>query len=624
MGRLVPKYSTIGKVKALVAGFTMCCCLSNFPSQVADCRRFSLVLVLLTIWCPAFAATPGAGAKGGPTAADDRFGNELKRLLGDLDSDRFDQRQRAARRLDELVADPEWRSFLAIEFRRALRRSDISFEVRWHLNRWTRQLPEPPMEPAAATSEEIDQLVRQLDDDSCAVRLGAAERMDWLLNNPTLACAILTRVKQRLAQPSLSAEARRQLEGAWERARAAWLLADTAPQELPPVTDGQIDHWLDDLVRPLPSDEAAKSSTSQSTAHRELLDLLARDEYVPKLKAAITLMLRRNLDSNAASRLRELLDRTKPAMAAEYWHNGRPWSPQFLLVGVPTLSPGAARPTHFDRIDDRVAHCVTGNSLSRGDYPVGVAFPHPQQEGASFHIVNLPTPRRQMAYQYYVRTDPAKRLSALSRRTLDRFLAEKHPLAEPELLMLGQLDPREVSRFAGQYLLLLADGRLVDSHMPRPGGRPSRFGMIAAQLAENGTKEAAPGLTEAIAKNAFLPPTPQAPYRLDWVAALSIATRDPWPEVDSWLANHLAETTLLVEERPIEPEAGATAAAILLRRHGQIAARFGLEPATDPLLAKLHVHGYRFADADARTKFQQWWDHEKVAPAAQNPSTPAF
>ena len=55
-----------------------------------------------------------------------------------------------------------------------------------------------------------------------------------------------------------------------------------------------------------------------------------------------------------------------------------------------------------------------------------------------------------------MKTDPAARLAKLSRRTLDRFLAEKRLLNDSELGMLGQLDAREVSRFASRYFL--ADG----------------------------------------------------------------------------------------------------------------------------------------------------------------------
>ena len=66
---------------------------------------------------------------------------------------------------------------------------------------------------------------------------------------------------------------------------------------------------------------------------------------------------------------------------------------------------------------------MSGNALSEGDYPVGVAFPHPQISDMFFHLVYLPTPRQQMAYEGYVELPPAQRLRELSRHTLDRLLA---------------------------------------------------------------------------------------------------------------------------------------------------------------------------------------------------------
>src|SRR5208337_1793176 len=127
----------------------------------------------------------------------------------------------------------------------------------------------------------------------------------------------------------------------------------------------------------------------------------------------------------------------------------------------PTISPGAAHPSHFDRADDHVAHCVSGNALTPGDYPVGVAFSAPNWHANTqgfFHLVNLPSPRRQIAYSYYVKTDPAVRLAKISRRTLDRFLSDKRLMNDSELGILGQLDAQEVSCFASHYFLLMEDG----------------------------------------------------------------------------------------------------------------------------------------------------------------------
>ena len=145
-----------------------------------------------------------------------------------------------------------------------------------------------------------------------------------------------------------------------------------------------------------------------------------------------------------------------------------------------------------------------------------------------------------------MKTDPAARLAKLSRRTLDRFLAEKKLLSDSELGMLGQLDAREVSRFASRYFLAMEDGMVEEdldqetstsrSHL---GSQSSRFGAICAQLALDGTREAAPGLLEAMRQKKFLSPTPLGPYRLQWLAALSIARRDPWPDVDAWLAENI-------------------------------------------------------------------------------------
>ena len=360
------------------------------------CRLVLLTLPLL------LAAAPNGGGEPSPAAESDRLRGEVARLLGDLDSDRFEVRDRAAQRLEELVGKPELGPLLAAEFQRRLVRADLSFEVRRRLMRWSRQLPSPPAGPPGnASPKELDELVRQLDDDSYAVRLGAVQRLDWLLGNPKLICPVMARLKQRLATGGLGTEARRQLESVWQRARGAWLLSDPAGWDLPAVSPQQIGQWLDALVEPAASGDPSGARRRCEAAERELLDLLARDQYVPQLKKAIEARLAGDLAARrrcpAAS---SCSDWTKPELVAEFWQGGRQTGEQHLVVGVPTLSPSAAKPTHFDRADDRVAHYVSGNSLSPGDYPVGEAFPHPLFEHGFFHLVNLPTPRRRMAYLY--------------------------------------------------------------------------------------------------------------------------------------------------------------------------------------------------------------------------------
>jgi hypothetical protein len=562
---------------------------------------FALLLSLL------LAAEP-AGGGNSPAVDDSRLHAEVTRLIGQLNSDRFEVRRRAADEFEKLVEKPEWRRGLAAEFQQVLVRPDISFEVRRQLERWSRRLPRPPTDPTpAASPAELDKLVRQLDDDSYAVRIGAARRIEWLLGNPKLICPIIVRLKQRLSDQSLDAETKQRIQIAWQLARGTWLASDVDGRELPAVSDQQIDRWLDDLVR---QGDSAVAAAAREAASCELLDLLARDDYVTRLKQAIQARVAKKPDRRAAASLQALLDWTKPELVVEYWKDRRLHTQTSLLVGVAKVAKEGTTPTCFDRVDDRTAHCKSGNSLRPGSYPVGKAFPHRLQEGAFFHLVNLPTPRRRMAYVSCVNVDESKRLAALSQRTLDGLLAEKRPLSEMQLLMLAQLDPAEVSRFADKYFLAAQDRRLSQSGPRRIGGHPSQFGTIAARLAIDGSKEATTGLIEAIAKNRFLPPTLLAPYRLDLLAVLSVAARDPWPSADDWLADRLNESEPLMLGLPTAPEIGATAAAVLLNRRGQTPESHGLQPAPEPLMSDLHVAGYRFASEEARKKVIQWWTQQ--------------
>jgi hypothetical protein len=301
---------------------------------------------------------------------------------------------------------------------------------------------------------------------------------------------------------------------------------------------------------------------------------------------------------------------------AEYWQNRHNLNQQHLLVDVPSQPPGIPKASHFDRIDDRVAHCASGNSLSPGDYPVGVAFPHPQRPDAIFQLVNLPTPRRRMAYTYSSKTGEAQRLAVLSRRTLDRFLAEKHLLDDAEIGMLAQLDAKEMSRFAGQYFNLVEDELLSDEQWStpernRPGGQASRHGMICAQLAACGTKEAIPGLLDAMQRGRFLPPNPLGPYRFHWLAALAIANRDPWPEADAWLVGLLDKTELLVEGQSDGAELGATAARLLLKPRHELPGPLGLRVAAGSLLPTFGIQGYRYESPESSKQVQAWWKRQQ-------------
>jgi len=457
---------------------------------------------------------------------------------------------------------------------------------------------------------EVDRLIADLDGDRFEARRRAAARLKELVADPRWKQALAEEFHRVLAQADVSSEVR------WRLRQWSGRLPEVAHPPAENVSQEEIDRLVEKL-----DDEAFAVRVG---AQRRLEELSLQDELLPRLKKALRAGLAGPISTEAAVRVNRLLQGMQPAMVAEYWYGRTHRTEQHLLIGVPSRVFGAERASHFDRIDDRVAHCVSGNTLSPGDYPVGVAFPDPTREMGMFHLVNLPTPQRRLAYQRYVRTDEATRLAELSRRTLDRMLDQRRELSELELIMLSQLDPKEVSRFAGQFFQVVEDGRLPPPEVPvgmlarpRVGGRPSRFGMICAQLATDGTKDAVPGLLKAIEKARFLPPERSAPYRLEWLAGLSIANRDPWPEVDQWLGSLIAHDEALRIDLRGGPELGATAAGLLWKRHGkEPPSRDLLYPVVEPLIkSRFHVDGYRYPSDAAREAIQQWWQDEINTPA---------
>ena len=225
------------------------------------------------------------------------------------------------------------------------------------------------------SADEIEHLVAQLEDDSYAKRMGAAKRIDWVLNDPRMALPVYTSLKRRLGETELPADAPTWLEPVLERARGGWLATDPPEEDLPPVADDRIDQWIDDLARPIQETDTRAVRRGRRIAEMELKDLLAGGKYVPQIQRLLESRIAgHNIEPESAARLDELLKLTRPAMVAEFWEGGRHGGTQHLLIGVPiTYTQGTSC---FDRIDDRVAHCASGVNLVPGDYPVGVAVPH--------------------------------------------------------------------------------------------------------------------------------------------------------------------------------------------------------------------------------------------------------
>ena len=193
-------------------------------------------------------------------------------------------------------------------------------------------------------------------------------------------------------------------------------------------------------------------------------------------------------------------------------------------------------------------NCVSGNSLSAGDYQVGIAFLHPRQPGAFFHLVNLPTTQRRLAYEFLVEDQSdAQRLTQISEHTLGRILEKlPRPLDDDEMSLLDLLDPDSVSRFVGPYFQAVPDGSCATITRARLVRRVGTW-LMCLWLAIHGTHEAIPGLGQAIDGRRINEPDEVRPFRigLDCGGSQVIAGRDPWDGEDAWLAQRVQRTDRL-------------------------------------------------------------------------------
>ncbi len=607
------------------------------------CRRLLCAGVL------SFVASTSASAGEDPPppsqSVEPAIAQQVQRAISDLDSSQFGAREMAAARLKALVEDRQSQEYLARRFAEILLDERTSPEVCTRVGWFLKQLPPAPpttdamqLSPAA-----IRPLLAQINNDSCSVRDVAERRLHGMLARVDLACSLYVELKQALADPGLSAQSRRVLEPLADQARQAWLLAEPSSVALPSVTAEQMGRWIDCLARseaPANEDRLAKAASQvealapsadlrRGVAERELLELVARDDTRSLVLKMLNERISAAADAAAATHLQQIADFAKPAMAAEVWTNRVNTTVQYLIIGMPQFNTMTLRPTHFDRIDDKTAHCVSGNSLNPGDYPVRRAIPHPEPgKDLMFHLTNLPTPRLRLAYEYQLKRDDAERLKEISRRTLDGILAQKQTLSETEILMLEQLDPAEVSRFTGPYFQAVADQRLVTSGNEL-AGQVTVHGAICQVLARMGTREAVPGL-EQLARSARQRAQNQdelakagyeSPFELAWIAALAIAQRDAWADIDTWLAGLIDEQVLLIKRLDPPPELGATAAAMLLDRHGISTRPFGLEPAGEGVADRFRFTGYHFAPEADRRDVLRWWEKQKTSTTPQH-STP--
>ncbi len=572
--------------------------------RAINCHRLFLTAAACLFAAAHLQADPPAKVDARPTA------EEIRQMVARLDSEEFSARDRAAERLAALVDAHQNDDLLVREFTQALLREATSSEVRFRLDQLLTRLPiAAAVDAAPPKAADIGPLIESLNSDAVSTRDTAERRLRALAAHDELVVPLLTALKSALADPGVKAHQRRVLEPILDRAREAWLASGGRPDGLPAVSAEQVAAWIDQVVAS--SQAGLLEGHRRASAERELLDLIARDDARPQVLALLGQRIESTRDAAVAGQLKQIADFARPAMAAEVWQNHGNLFVQYLIIGEPQHNAMTARPTHFDRIDDKTAHCVSGNSLLPGDYPVRVAIPHPDLgRDLLFYLTNLPTPRDRLAYEYNVRRDPAERLEEISRRTLDDILQHKRGMDEAHVLLLEQLDARAVSAFAGRYFQTVSNRPLVTLGNEL-AGQNTVHGAVCHILARIGTREALPALEQLARSGQLGDPTYECPFRIAWIAALAIAQRDALGGIDESLVRWMGEELPLVTNLDPPPDLGATAAATLLERHGASPHAFGLEAAGESLAERFRLSGYRFGSDADRQEVLRWWQRQK-------------
>jgi hypothetical protein len=203
--------------------------------------------------------------------------------------------------------------------------------------------------------------------------------------------------------------------------------------------------------------------------------------------------------------------------------------------------------------------------------------------------VSLPGARDRFVHQFETtRLDDAARLRAITERTLTPAIDRRRVFEDGERLVLAQLDPPTVARLLGDYFRNVPDEAYdLSDVLPMLTDESSRHRAACLMLAVDGSNEVVPALVEAAQGGRLKQLATDQPHSIPWIAALAIARRDPWPEVDQWLSSLIERHEPITFGSDEACDLGATAAAILAARHNEPVERFGLE-AREPLQRDLH------------------------------------
>lgn len=575
---------------------------------------------------PAVRPPTNTHAKGSaPAAAVDD--NSIAAWINGLTSDDFPTREDARHRLRSALEQPDSAAKVRTAFDQQLQSKDLTLELRMALEELGGRRADDAQVSTAAVLDvsRIDALLGDLESGEFTRRDVSERTLLAAAGEPRTATELLQRLQLRLVDGRATYDTLKRIDPLWTAAWRTWLKADPAATRTPPPEDAEIDAAVGRLVVDA---VGGADAVAQHVADRRLLYWMACDDVLPRV---VKTLERRNAaaDISIAARLRiaRLLAWTRPAMVAEIWSDGKLGTMQHLLIGVPNQPARAPNPSLFDRCTDESARCLSGNMLTPGDYPVGVYFRPPDKPDTMpspdlmFHLVNLPTPRRRLAYDAEVplfsdeRTvehlDKTRR-KQITARTVERFLAERRLLTVREIGMLAYVDPQELSRMVRPYLSSVADERPSDTS-------PSFHELFCVIVARTATSEAGPALAAAVEAGRIKPADDGQSLRLDLLSLLNLASRAPWRDLDVWLAEQIDRTDPIDIADAAAADIGATAAALLVRRAGEEPSTFGLERSAIHFEALADM-AFRFTRPTGRDEVRNWWRERKSK--VEKPPTP--
>lgn len=622
-----------------------------------------------------------------------------------LDSNSCQRRTAAWTFLCNEANFPEKQSALLVAVRQSLLQRKTSFEVQSSLEKLEdillEQMGSAEVEAAKKKVQNIpvgEDALRpecwgMLTSEVCSERNLAERQLKERLRNPKECGKILQILRNMLISQPMSPDDLQRVHGLEQLARFEWLQMPENEREIPAFSESQMQEWVDFLAAAnLPEDvlvpwmnldervtvqfsirpgaelaggdgfgflihgtsrfEQEKGLQIWKTVRIIEDALVCEKTYVQTSRMVQEKLASKKVTPSGTILLKRLAFLSKPCLAAEYWFGGELRTAQILQVGVPQ-NCGQNLCTCFDSLSEHSAHCSTGTNLAPGEYPLQDVILHPKQSEAFFYFVPLDTPRKKLLYASQTGAPQLERWKKISADSLSRLnqrcVQEKRGLTEEEIQILPLLEPEEVSRQAGDWLVSWPPEEEKKRNempvgyemLPKKKTFEGRAALCMV-LCTVGTKEAMDGLIQIIKDEGLRgQKTFVSGVQIAYAAAFSILMRDLSCNEDAWLISLLEKNDALFEkdsvldDSPMQmvkrvsnlqisvvnesansepdewmPTVSATAAGILLARK-EFPDFSGLQSVPTPMgfPANTQLTFYRYKDAAARQKYRKMFSN---------------